>query len=166
MRINPTYLLIIMLLASCSARYSMNGGSTPVDAQTFSVDYFNVRAPLADHNYGQQVTEALKDLLLSQTRLSLTDDDGDIHYEGEISRYEIFPVAASGEEVSTRTRLTVDIKLRYFNRLEPEKDKQLTLSQFEDFDEADDFGSIEESLLETINDKIIQDMYDRTLGDW
>jgi len=144
----------------------MSGGSTPPNAKTFSVDYFTVRAPLADPNYGQLVTEGLKDLLLNQTRLSLVDNNGDIHFEGEVSRYEIFPVAASGDEVSTRNRLTVGIKLRYFNTLEPEKDKQITLSQFEDFEAAEDFGTEEESLIESINEKILQDIYDQTLGDW
>jgi hypothetical protein len=147
-------------------RYSMSGGSTPPNAKTFSVDYFTVRAPLADPNYGQLVTEGLKDLLLNQTRLSLADANGDIHFEGEVSRYEIIPVAASGDEISTRNRLTIDIKLRYFNTLEPEKDKQLTLSQFEDFEAGDDFGTVEETLIESINEKILQDIYDRTLGDW
>jgi len=130
------------------------------------VDYFVTRAPLADPNYGQVVTEGLKDLLLSQTRLRLADGTGDIHYEGEVTKYQIIPVAASGDEVSTRNRLTVDIKLRYVNALEPEKDKQLTVSQFEDFDAANDFGSVEQELLEAINEKLLQDMYDRTLGDW
>ena len=166
MRYSPFLIITLLLLASCSTRYSMTGGSTPAEAKTFSVDYFSVRAPLADPNYGQLVTEGLRDLLLNQTRLSLSDRDGDIHYEGEVTRYEIIPVAASGDEVSTRNRLTINIKLRYYNTLEPEKDKQLTLSQFEDFDAEEDFGSVEQDLLLTINEKILQDIYDRTLGDW
>ncbi len=166
MRLQSYILLLLLVLSSCSARYSMSGGSTPLEAKTFSVDYFTVRAPLADPNYGQLVTEGLRDLLLNQTRLGLADSEGDIHYEGEVVRYEIIPVAASGEEVSTRNRLTITIKLRYFNTLEPEKDKQLTLSQFEDFEAARDFGTVEQELLETINEKILQDMYDKTLGDW
>lgn len=159
-------LLALCILTSCKARYSFSGGSVPAEARTYSVSYFNVRAALADPNYGQVVTEGLKDLLLDQTPLSLADSDGDIHYEGEVSRYDIIPVAASGDEVSTRNRLTVELKVRYFNRLEPEKDKQLTLRQFEDFEASEEFSLVEEELLESINSKILQDIYDQTLGDW
>lgn len=155
-----------LLLNSCSMQYSMNGGSVPLEAQTFSVDFFVLRAPVADPNYGQLVTEELRDLLLDQTRLKLAEDRGDLHYEGEVTRYEIMPVAASGDEISTLNRLTIDIKLRYYNSIESEKDKTLTLSQFEDFEATLDFNSVEDDLIESINEKLLQDIYDRTLGDW
>lgn len=166
MRFGQLILFVLLLFASCTTRYSMTGGSTPADAKTFSVDYFAVRATLADPNYGQQVTEGLRDLLLNQTRLQLVDSGGDIHFEGEVTRYEVIPVAASGEETSLRNRLTVSIKLRYFNTLEPEKDKELTLSQFEDFEASEEFSAEEQDLLEGINEKLLQDIYDKTLGDW
>ncbi|NNC83821.1 MAG: LptE family protein [Flavobacteriales bacterium] len=166
MRIGLLLLACLFLIPSCKVRYSFSGGSVPAEADTFSVSYFLVRAPLADPNYGQQVTEGLKDLLLDQSPLNLADEDGDIHYEGEVTRYEINPVAASGDEVSTRNRLTIELKVRYFNKIEPDKDKQLTLRQFEDFDAEDEFADIEETLLEEINTKILQDIYDQTLGDW
>ncbi|NND94670.1 MAG: LptE family protein [Flavobacteriales bacterium] len=158
--------LTVCILISCKVRYSFSGGSVPAEAKTFSVSYFSVRANLADPNYGQNITEGLKDLLLDQTPLGLSDNDGDIHYEGEVTRYEVIPVAASGEEISTRNRLNVELKVRYYNRIEPEKDKQLTLRQFEDFEASEEFSSIEEDLLDEINSKILQDIYDQTLGDW
>ena len=160
------FLLLCCLAGSCKVRYSFSGGSVPAEANTFSVSYFGVRASLADPNYGQNITEGLRDLLLDQTPLGLADSDGDIHYEGEVTRYEVIPVAASGEEISTRNRLNVEIKIRYYNRIEPEKDKQLTLRQFEDFEASEEFSSIEETLLDEINSKILQDIYDQTLGDW
>jgi len=80
MRIKRFYILSLLsiLLIGCNVRYSFNGGSVPAEASTFSVDYFNVRASLADPNYGQVITEGLKDLLLDQTPLGLADQDGDI----------------------------------------------------------------------------------------
>lgn len=159
-------LLLITLLGNCTLRYSMNGGSTPAEADTFSVSYFNVQAPLADPNYGQLLTEGLRDLLLDQTRLSLADSDGDLQFAGEVTRYQVMPVAASGDEISELNRLTIDVKLRYVNTIEPEKDKQVTVSQFEDFDASTDFSTVEQRLIEEINAKLLQDIYDRTLGDW
>lgn len=160
------WLLIIPLLISCQVRYSFNGGSVPAEADTFSVEYFNVVAPLADPNYGQQLSEAYRDLLQGQTRLSIASASGDIHYEGVVSRYDIQPVAASGEETTARNRLTIEVKINYFNRLEPDKDKQLTIMQFEDFEAGSDFESVEDDLVEAINEKLLQDIFDRTLGDW
>ena len=157
---------ILLLMSSCNLCYSFNGGSVPPEANTFSVDYFVVTAPLANPNYGQQISEAYRDLLLSQSRLKLTSSDGDLHYEGEITRYDVQPVAVTGNEVSSRNRLNVEVKVRFFNRIEPEKDKELTLRQFEDFEASADFSSVESDLVTAINTKILQDMYDQTLGDW
>ncbi len=166
MRVSVLLVLVVLSSFPSCRWYTFTGGSVPVDAKTFSVSYFKVQASLADPNYGQQVTEGLKDLLLDQTRLNLADADGDLHYEGEVVRYQILPVAASGDEISTRNRLKVDVKVRYFNSLEPEKDKEVTLSQFEDFEASSNFDNVEDDLIESINAKILQDIYDQTLGDW
>jgi len=159
-------ILILGTFTSCNVRYSFSGGSVPAEAQTFSVDYFLVSAPLANPNYGQQVSEAYRDLMLSQSRLRLATSDGDLHYEGTVIRYDLQPVAVTGDEQSSRNRLTIAMKVRFFNRIEPEKDKEISLSQFEDFDAASDFSIIESELVAAINTKILQDMYDQTLGDW
>jgi hypothetical protein len=147
-------------------RYSFNGGSVPPEADTFSVDYFNVTAALANPAYGQTLAEEFKDLMLGQTRLNLANSDGDLHYEGQITRYDIQPVAVTGDEVSSRNRLTVELKVRFFNKIEPEKDKELTLRQFEDFESNLEFSAVESDLVESINTKILQDLFDQTLGDW
>lgn len=159
-------IFVLVFISSCNVRYSFNGGSVPPEAGTFSVDYFTVSAPLANPNYGQQISEAYRDLMLSQSRLRLTQADGDLHYEGQITRYDIQPVAVTGDDLSSRNRLNVEVKVRFFNRIEPEHDKEITLRQFEDFDSALDFTAVESDLVASINTKILQDIYDQTLGDW
>ncbi len=162
----PIFAVFILIFCSCQVRYSFNGGSVPAEAETFSVDYFNVTAALANPAYGQTLAEEYKDLMLGQTRLNLSSSDGDLHYEGQIARYDIQPVAITGDEVSSRNRLTVELKVRFFNKIEPEKDKELTLRQFEDFEANQEFSAVESDLVEEINRKILQDLFDQTLGDW
>jgi len=157
---------IILLMSSCFS-LSFTGGSVPPEAKTFSVDYFPVRAALADPNYGQLLSESMKDLLLAQTRLNLVEQDGDIQFSGTVSTYRIQPVAAQGDvETASRNRLTIGVTVQYVSLTEEGKDSEFTISQFEDFLAADEFEAKEEELLDAINQKIIQDIYDKTLGDW
>jgi len=165
---------LILPFLICLVYLSINGcygfreiGSIPPNADTFSVDYFQVRAPRAEPNLGQTTSESLKDLLLAQTRLNLVESDGDIQYKGVIQPYSIQPVAAQGEEeTASRTRLTVAIKIDYIDTTQKDKDKQFTVSQFEDFLSDENFEDVQERLVEEINRKLIQDIFDRTLGDW
>jgi hypothetical protein len=154
-----------VFLSSCGI-YKFNGGSVPAGADTFSVEYFQVRAALADPNYGQLFTESLKDVLLSQTRLSLVEEEGDIQYQGVVETYQIIAVAAQENESSARNRLTISIKVEFMDTTQEDKDKSFTVSQFEDFLSDENFEDVEESLIEEINTKIIQDIFDKTLGDW
>lgn len=159
-------LLVVALSLTSCVRYGFTGGSVPSEAETFSVDYFAVRAPLADPNYGQTISESLKDLLLAQTRLSLADEEGDIQYRGTVTAYRIQPVAAQEDEVSSRNRLTISVSVDYVSITEDDKDISFTITQFEDYLTDDNFEAVEADLIEAINEKLIQDIFDKTLGDW
>jgi hypothetical protein len=160
-----SYVLLVALLSGCTVRYSLSGGQFS-GASTFSVDLFKSQTALASPIYAQRLTESLKDLLLSQSPLKIAENNGDLRYEGYITEYRIAPVAIQGNETASLNRLNITIKVKYTNTLEPDLSFDKTFSKFADFDAAVDLLSVEEKLWTDINDQLLQEIYNASVGNW
>lgn len=168
MRSTTFFLVIIglIVLQACKVGYSFTGADIPADAYTFSVKTFKITTPMAAANYDIRISEALKDLMLAQTRLDLIEKRGDLQFEGVITRYESSNAAVSGEEYTTVNRLTITIQVKYVNTIEREKSFDKTFTRFADYSSSQDFSSVENELIEEINAQITQDIFDASLGAW
>ena len=171
-KLKATYsILILLILNSCTINYSANsGGNIPDDAKTFSVIYFENRAPLSSGIASQAFTEDLKDVFINQTKLSLQNEDGDLSFEGYISQYKVTPISIqAGNESNAsaaKNRFTMAVKVTYINLLDEEKNFERTFSRFVDFDSSEDFSSIEDRLLDEVNEQLTQDIFNASVGDW
>lgn len=154
-----------MVVSSCEVRYSMTGGQFS-GAKTFSVETFKSQTALASPIYAQQLTESYKSLLLSQSPLKLAEEDGELQYQGFITEYRITPVAIQGNETASLNRLTITVKLKYTNTLEPDLSFDKTFSKFADFEASLDLQSQEARLWEIINDQLMQEFYNASVGNW
>ncbi len=159
-------ILAMLWLNSCTVGYSFTGADIPAEAQTFSIKTFQSVTPNSAPNYELIVTESLKDLMLAQTRLDLTEKKGDLQYEGIVTDYVTSNAAISGEEFTTNNRLTITIKVKYVNTFDREKNFERTFSRFADFDASQDFNNVESELINEINRQLTQDIFDASLGAW
>ena len=150
----------------CRVSYSFSGADIPSNANTFSVDFFKVTAALASPIYAQKITERLKDLLLSQTRLNLAKSNGDLQYSGTVTRYEVLPVAITGNETAGRNRLTISVRVSYVNTFDEKKNFEKEFTRFEDFEANQTLTQVETGLIEKINEQLVQDIFNASLGDW
>ena len=48
--------------------------------------------------------------------MSNVNSNGDLVYEGEITDYRISPTTATAESTAAQNRLTIAVKIRFFNR--------------------------------------------------
>lgn len=160
------FVVISTIGQSCKMSYSFTGADIPAAAQTFSVETFSVVAPLADPTYGLTITESLKDLILNQSRLDLVRTEGDLQFEGTVTGYNVAPAALSSDEFAEINRLTIRIKVTYVNTFEEEKNFERSFSRFADFPTSQDLSSVEQSLIEEINNQLTQDIFDASLGSW
>ena len=160
------FIIASVLFVSCKVRYSFTGGEIPSEAKTVSVSYFQNNAPLAGPNVPQQFTEALKDLFIAQTKLNLVKDNGDLRFEGAITGYDVRPVALQGNDAAALNRLTLSVNVRYINSFDDMKNFEQNFSRFVDFPSTTDIASNEESLIGEINKQLVQDIYDRSFGNW
>ena len=158
-------IIAFLTLVSCSV-YSFTGGSTG-DAKTVQVDYFRNNATLVEPTVSQKFTTDLQDLFTRQTNLKLINTGGDLHFEGEISEYRIIPVSATAEQTAALNRLSVGVRVRFFNKLVPDDDFEKSFSFFSDFDaNAQLTGTVLEDALTEIFDRITQDIFNASVAKW
>lgn len=158
--------LLIANLSACSMSYSFTGADIPASAKTFSVEYFQNNSPLADPDYPQQLTESLKDLMLQQSPLNNTRSDGDLMFSGSIDEFFIAPVNISGNETAQSNRLTISITVQYTNTFEEDKNFEKRFSRFADFDNTQAYEIVKDGLISTINDQLVQDIFNQSIGNW
>ena len=162
---NYLYLFSFLVLSSCTMNYSMTGVDTS-GASNFSVDFFRSQTPLASQVFAQQFTESLRDVILTQSPLDLVEKKGDLRYEGSITGYRVAAASVKTDETASFNRLTISIKVRYVNTLEDSKNFEKTFQEYVDYESTTDLFSIEEELWEVIIDKLVQSIYNDSLGNW
>jgi hypothetical protein len=156
---------LILFCISCGA-YSFTGADTG-NAETFQVNFFQNNAPIVEPGIDRQFTLALQDLILNQTNLSLTNSNGDLIYEGEITQYYVAPMTATSNDRAAQQRLTIAVNVRFFNTLEPEKDFEKNFSFYFDFDANSQLvGAVRDEAVNEVFLRITQDIFNESLTDW
>jgi len=150
----------------CKTSYSFTGASISPEVQTVSIDFFPSYAPLAPPIASQFFTEAMKDIFLQQTNLTLVKQDGDLQFSGAIVNYNSAPVAIQGNETAALTRVTMTVKVKFVNTIEEDQSFETSFSRFEDFETSQDLSSVEEDLLRSINDQLTQDIFNKAVTNW
>ncbi len=95
-----------LVFHSCGI-YSFSGASIPAEAKTVSVTYFPNQAQLVYPLLSNNFTTALRDALMNQTPLNMTESGGDLSFEGEIVDYRTTPVAITSDQTAAMIPLTV-----------------------------------------------------------
>jgi len=114
-----------------------------------------------------RLTTELQDYILNQTNLDLTNKNGDIVYEGEITNYYIAPNTATANQTAAENRLTISVRMRYIDTKDEKNDLEKNFSFFFDYPgSAQLTGPIEEDAYTTIIERITQDMVTETLARW
>ena len=152
----------------CRVKYSLSGASIHPDAKTVSIPFFPNNAPLVSATLSSTFTDALQEKFANQTKLTQVPEDGDLSFSGEIIGYTSTPTAitASEEYPSAQNRLTITVRVRFTNRLEPQWDFDRTFSHYEDYDSNTPLSSLESQLNATIVKVLVQDIYDASVANW
>jgi len=156
----------ILVSQSCTVNYTLSGASIAPEVETVSVQHFVNRAPLGVANMEQYITNELKDKFKSQTRLTTVNDAGDLNFEGEIVDFNTKPMAITQNEKAAQNRLTIAVRVKFTNEVEPKYNFDQTFSQYEDYDSDQDLASVEQELMEKIVEKLIEDIFNKSVVNW
>lgn len=166
------YLLLILVIipvaiGGCKVSYSFNGASIDynviktIQIHDFQNQALEVYAPLAI-----SFNEDMRDFFTRNTKLSFTDVNPDIEFEGEIIRWDFTPQAVKEDSYASETRLTMAVRVRYRNNKEPEKDKEETFTAYRDFNANTLTSTAQDELIPQLNKEIIDQIFNSTLSDW
>ncbi|HRZ76283.1 MAG TPA: LptE family protein [Bacteroidales bacterium] len=156
---------LALLTPSCGL-YSFTGASISPEVRTISIVNFPNNAPLVQPTLSLELTNALKEKFISQTTLALVPRDGDLHIEGEITGYSTQPMAIQGNEQAALNRLTVTVKVSFTNVIEPQKSFESTFSRFADYPSSQNLSSVEEGLIQVINEALVEDIFNKAVVNW
>lgn len=165
-KIIPIILGIALISQSCSIKYSLTGASIAPEVKTVSIQYFNNRAPLGMANLDQYFTDELKDKFKSQTSLTIISDAGHLDFSGEITEYSMRPMAITGNEIAAQNRLSITVHVKFTNEIQPQYNFDQNFTQYEDYDSEKDLSDVEQELVENIVEKLIEDIFNKSVVNW
>jgi len=160
-------ILSLWLVQSCTIKYSLTGASIDPAVKTISVEHFVNRAPEGGTtNLEQYFTDELKDKFKSQTSLIVVNETGHLNFSGEITRYSIQPLAITGNETAAQNRLSITVHVKFTNEMEPQYNFDSDFTQFADYDSDRNLADEEQILVEQIVEKLIEDIFNKSVVNW
>ena len=160
-------LLLTLLLAGCSIKYSLNGASIDyTKIKTVSIADFQNLAPTVYPPLAQRFTEDLKDRFQRQTRLRNIPTNGDLSLEGEIVGYDLSAEAVQENAFAAKTRLTLRINVRFTNKVNEEESFEREFTSFGTFDSSQMFVDVQDQLCQELTKDIINQIFNATVENW
>ncbi len=147
-------------------KYSTTGASIPVEAKTVSVQYFENRAAIVEPTLSQELTDALKDYIQSNSRLILVNGTGDLDFEGVITSYETRSTGISAGDVTASNRFTISVKVKYTNSFDSEKDFEMSFSRFEEYPSSQTFEQAQSNYTKDILELLVEDIFNKAFVNW
>jgi hypothetical protein len=163
--INIAFSLFLIIQSGCNIKYSFTGASISPEVKTFSIKYFPNLASLGPPTLSQTFTQALKDRFLSQTNLTLVNKGGDLNIEGNISNFSTQPVAISGE-TAQKNQLTVTVYVKFSNKIDEKQDFETSFTRFEFYDSKQNLSAVQDALLKTIIEALVDDIFNKAVANW
>jgi hypothetical protein len=160
-----------LTLVSPSCTLKLDGSSIPPEMKTIYVGYFENNALFVQNSLSQLFTEALKNRIRSQTKLSIVrTETADGAFTGYITAYTIAPVSIQASDPSkppianaSRLSITVKVKLTYDPKVKGKGFEQ-DFTRTADF--TGDIASQEQALIAKINKDLTEDIFNKAFADW
>ena len=162
-------LLLVGLLGISGCKVGFNfsgGGAIDPRLQTLSIETFSNEAAVVVPYLAQEVTQQMQDRFLNQSRLQLVSNNADIQISGAVTRYQVSPVAISGDTRAEQNRLTIAVRVSFVNTIDENESWENTFSKFVDFDATQDFSSIERDQINEVLEQITQDVFTKSVAKW
>ncbi len=162
--------IVIAFFVISGCKISFKGESIPPNMKTVNVTVFENNAPLVVASLSSQFTEELKTRIRNQTRLSITPNDAEATFSGNIIGYDIRPVAIQDnnnrQSLAGANRLTIRINVKYVNNLNPKQSFEESFERFKDFKLAGSLQTQEPALIKDVTAQLTEDIFNRAFAQW
>ena len=170
-KIKIYYLLLIGctigLLQGCA--YSFTGTNLDPAIKTFSIATFPNNSGNGPATLSQLLTENFRNYFRRNTNLDMLPRNGDLQLEGQIVSYSVSPAAIQNQgdqSFAAANRLTIQVRINYINTKDPAQNFEKTFSGFADYPQNVDISQVETSLINSISDRMIYEVFNQTVANW
>ncbi|MBT6809141.1 MAG: LptE family protein [Flavobacteriales bacterium] len=155
----------ISLFIGCGI-YSFNGASISKETKSITVEYFKNTALTKQPTLSQVLTEKLKDYFTEQTNLIISNQNGDLYFNGDIIKYDVQPIAIQSNETAGQNRLTISVKIDFSNKQNEELNFNQTFSRYKDYESSQNLSDIEDVLITEITNELVEDIFNKAVVNW
>lgn len=159
----------IVVLVSCSISYSFTGaGSLDYSKyKTIAIADFPIKSDYVYAPLGTRFNEELKDVFIRQTRLKMSNGNGDMEIEGEITGYNQYNQAVAADGYSSETKLTITVNVRFTDNIDHNKDFEQQFSAFRTYDSNRQLlTDVQDDLIEQMVKDITDQIFMATVANW
>ena len=159
------FVFTIFLVTGCGI-YSFSGTSIQSDVTSITVYNIENRAMRINPSLSNSLTEELKDKYRKLTKLNLMNEGGDLIVEGQITGYETASIAITAQEVAAQNRLSITVKITFTNNKYPKDNFEKSYAAFEDYPSTSSLDAVEARLVESIVEKLTEQIFNETVANW
>lgn len=159
--------LMLWAFSFATCKYSFKDTAPiPQDVKTFRVNYLENKARFVNPQLSPQLTEKLKQKILSNTRLRQTNDDN-AHYDisGYVSDYSVTTSGISGNDAGTN-RISVTFHIIFKNTLDDKKNFESDINNSFDFPATQSLSQAESGLLNDMVKNIVDAIFNKIFSNW
>jgi outer membrane lipopolysaccharide assembly protein LptE/RlpB len=158
------YFAVLFNSSSCKI-YKFNDASVPDSIKTVKINYIENRASYVNPQLSPKLTDKLRQKIVSQTRLSQTNNDNaDWEISGEIKQYNVTTSAISNQR-EANNRLTVSVHITLNNR-KADKVEQYDVSRSFEFSATQSLQQAEARLSDEMIRTLTDEIFNRLFSNW
>ena len=160
-------LLLSMILASCSVKYSFNGASINYDeTKTIQIADFPIRSSYVWGPMKAIFNNELRDVYANHTKLQQVKRNGDLVLEGEIVQYQQRNKSVSSEGYSAQTELSMTVNVRFTNNVRHEQDFEKQFTATSTYETTQSLNAVQEQLVTEMVKEITDQIFNATVANW
>jgi len=160
-----TGVLFFMAASNSSCVYKFKDISIPDSIKTVKINFIENRAPYVNPQLSPQLTDKLRQKIVSQTKLSQTNNDNaDWLISGRITNYA-FSTSGISQQQSATNRLTVTVHIT-LNDQKANKTQEYDVSRNFEFSATQSIQQAEAGLTSDIIRGLTDDIFNRLFSNW
>lgn len=155
--------LCTLLFTGC---YTFKDISIPPEVKTARVNYLENRARYVNPQLSPRLSDALRQKINNQTRLTLVTSD-DAHYDigGFVSDYTVTTSGISNQQAAAN-RLSITVHIIFKNRIDSKKDFEADVTRQFDFPASQSLQQAETQLMSDILKALSDEIFNRIFSNW
>ena len=163
-------LFIISLGLPGCIHYSFTGTNIDPAIKSMSIQNFENNSGEGPSFLTNLVSEEFRSYFQRNSNLNLVPNTGDIEIEGQILSYSFSPTSIQNDpvngDIAGSNRLTIRLQVRYRNNKDPKQDFEQSFSSYADFPQNQNISQIDERSIRQITERMVQDVFNKTLANW